>query len=145
MSDLAEIISRNEDQIRAEWIRDMGTSVQRADLMSKTELDEQCKTLLGAVVARREKQRPADIKSAGWTQAREFLEGISASRARQGFSPTRSGQLRPVAQAAALFGHPPRPGQIQDKMFDAMRDGDRSARRTGAASRRKPTLRRAKS
>jgi rsbT co-antagonist protein RsbR len=88
MSDLAEIISRNEDQIRSQWIRDMSTSVQRADLISKTELDEQCSALLKALVAGVRSSGPSDIRSSGWASAREFLEGISASRARQGFSPT---------------------------------------------------------
>jgi len=88
MSDLAEIISRNEDQIRAEWIRDMSKSTQRADLISKTELDEQCGTLLKAVIAGLRSKDSGNIRSDGWAQAREFLEGISASRARQGFSPT---------------------------------------------------------
>lgn len=88
MNDLAEIISRNEDQIRVEWIRDMNKSVQRADLMSQTELAEQCGALLNAVVAGVRSSGPSDIASAGWSQARELLENISASRARQGFSST---------------------------------------------------------
>ncbi|HVT99373.1 MAG TPA: STAS domain-containing protein [Acidobacteriaceae bacterium] len=88
MTDLAEIISRNEDQIRSEWIRDMGKSVQRADLISKTELEEQCGALLRAVVAGAKSGDATDIDNPGWRQAREFLESVSASRARQGFSPT---------------------------------------------------------
>lgn len=87
MSDLAEIISRNEDQIRAEWSRDMSKSVQRTDLISKTELEEQCNTLLTAVVTGF-KSGSTDVLSPGWSQAREFLEAISGSRARQGFSPS---------------------------------------------------------
>jgi len=88
MTDLAEIITRNEDQIRAEWIRDMSKSVQRADLMSKTELDEQSAALLKALVAGVKSSDPANIRSSGWTHTREFLEGVSISRARQGFSPS---------------------------------------------------------
>ena len=88
MTDLAEIISRNEDQIRSEWIRDMSRSVQRADLISKTELEEQCKALLNAIVAGVRSSAPTDVMSADWNAARELLVSISASRARQGFSPT---------------------------------------------------------
>ena len=88
MTDLAEIISRNEDQIRAEWIRDMSKSVQRADLISKTELEEQSKALLSAIVAGVRSSGANDVMSAGWNGARELLASISASRARQGFSPT---------------------------------------------------------
>ncbi len=86
MSELAEIIFKNEDRIRAEWIRDMSKSVQRSDLMSKTELDEQCRTLLSAIVQGVKTSGPTDVSASGWSAARELLEDISASRARQGFS-----------------------------------------------------------
>jgi len=86
MSELAEIISRNEDRIRAEWIRDMSKSVQRSDLMSKTELDEQSRALLSAIVQGVKISGPTDVSASGWTAARELLQDISASRARQGFS-----------------------------------------------------------
>ena len=87
MSDLSEIISRNEDAIRAEWFRDMSMSVQRTDLISKTELDEQCRALLTAIVAGAKSSEVADVSSAAWKVAREILQELSASRARQGFSP----------------------------------------------------------
>ncbi|HUB28281.1 MAG TPA: STAS domain-containing protein [Terracidiphilus sp.] len=86
MDQLAEIISSNEDKIRAEWIRDMAKTVQRSDLISKVELDEQCRTLLAAVVSAVKTSEPTEISSAGWTETREFLQSIAASRARQGFS-----------------------------------------------------------
>jgi rsbT co-antagonist protein RsbR len=87
MNQLAEIISRNEDQIRAEWIRDMSKAVQRADLISKGELDEQCRALLAAIVNGVKTSGPTEMSTAAWSDARELLQDISASRARQGFSP----------------------------------------------------------
>jgi rsbT co-antagonist protein RsbR len=87
MNELVEIISKNEDQIRAGWIRDMGKSVQRADLISKTELEEQCRSILSAVVAGMRTSGPNDLSAAGWNTARDLLQEISTSRARQGFSP----------------------------------------------------------
>jgi len=87
MNQLAEIISRNEDKIRAEWIDGMTRSVQRADLISKAELDEQCGALLGAIIAGVKSSAPTDVSAASWESARELLQSISASRARQGFSP----------------------------------------------------------
>jgi len=86
MSEIAEIISKNEDRIRAEWIRDMSKSVQRSDLMSKTELDEQSRALLSAIVQGVKMSGPTDVSASGWTAARELLQDISASRAWQGFS-----------------------------------------------------------
>jgi rsbT co-antagonist protein RsbR len=88
MSELAEIISKNEDLIRTEWIRDMSKSVQRTDLISQTELDEQCRTLLNAVVSGVRVSGPSDLTGSGWNTARDFLQDLSASRARQGFSPS---------------------------------------------------------
>src|ERR1700744_2621878 len=41
MSDLAEIIARNEERIRADWMSTMGKSVQRTDLMGNAERQEQ--------------------------------------------------------------------------------------------------------
>jgi rsbT co-antagonist protein RsbR len=85
---LADIITQNEDSIRVDWIRDMVKSVQRSDLISKTELDEQCRSLLSAVVAGVRISGPNEVSGAGWDSARELLQEISTSRARQGFSPT---------------------------------------------------------
>ena len=86
MNELAEIVVQNEEQIRKEWIRDMGKSAQRTDLIGKGELEEQCRTLLNAVAAGIKTSGPTDISAAGWNAARDFLQEISASRARQGFS-----------------------------------------------------------
>lgn len=87
MAKLGEIISRNEERIRTDWINDMAKSVQRADLISKVELDEQARTLLNAIVEGTSSSRPEDVNGQAWSTARELLQDISASRARQGFSP----------------------------------------------------------
>jgi rsbT co-antagonist protein RsbR len=88
MNELAEIISQNEEKIRVDWIRDMGNAIQRTDLIGKDELEEQCKALLTALVTGIRSTNATDISSSGWTSARELLQQISASRARQGFSPS---------------------------------------------------------
>jgi rsbT co-antagonist protein RsbR len=88
MNDLAEIISQNEDRLRSEWIRTMSSGVERADLISKAELDEQCGSLLKEVVDGVKTSGPENTRAAGWNGARELLGGISSSRARQGFSST---------------------------------------------------------
>ena len=87
MKELAEIVSKNEEQIRTEWVRDMGKSVQRADLMAGAELEEQCRALLSAVAAALRSSGPANLAAAGWNPVRDLLQEISTSRARQGFSP----------------------------------------------------------
>jgi len=86
MNQLAEIISKNEDRIRAEWMRDMSKIVQRTDLISKGELDEQSRSLLGAIASGVKSSGSTEISGTEWTEARDLLEDISASRARLGFS-----------------------------------------------------------
>jgi rsbT co-antagonist protein RsbR len=118
MNELAEIVAQNEEQIRTEWVRDMGKSAQRTDLIGKGELEEQCRTLLESVVAGIKSSGPSDLSAPGWNAAREFLQQISASRARQGFSPSDVAMFvlslkQPLFAAIrrALTGKP-------DEMFD---------------------------
>ena len=41
MNDLAEILAENTESIRKQWIAEMSKGVERADLISKAEFDEQ--------------------------------------------------------------------------------------------------------
>ena len=120
MNELADIISQNEDQIRTEWLRDMGKSLQRSDLMSKTELEEQSRSVLNAVVAGVKTGGTTDLSGKGWNTARELLQEISASRARQGFSPAE------VAMFILSLKHPVfaatrrELAKNQDKLFETV-------------------------
>src|SRR5580698_9530967 len=120
MTELAEIISKHEGTIRTEWLRDMSNSVQRTDLISKTELEEQCRTLLSSIVSGLKSSGPTDISATGWEAARDLLREIAASRARQGFSPGDVARFvlsikQPLFTAirAELSGS-------QDKLFDTI-------------------------
>jgi rsbT co-antagonist protein RsbR len=117
MSELAEVMIRNEEQIRSEWNRDMRKSIQRTDLMSKTELDEQCGTLLGALVAGA-RSNSTDISTPGWQQARDYLNNISASRARQGFSPGEVASFVLSLKQPLFSAIRHDLGKSQDKLFD---------------------------
>jgi rsbT co-antagonist protein RsbR len=120
VNELAEIVSKNQDQILTEWIRDMGTSVQRADKIGKEELESQCRTLLKSVVEGIRASGPTEIKAAGWNAARELLEEISSSRARQGFSPEDVATFV-LSLKRPLFGAIRRElSSSQDKLFDAI-------------------------
>ena len=90
MSQLAEIISRHQDRIRKDWIDGMTKSLQRSDLMSKVELEEQGVALLNAIVQGAKSSEAVDLSGPGWTPAKELLQEISASRARQGFTPSET-------------------------------------------------------
>lgn len=90
MDKLGEIISRNEERIRADWVNDMAKVVQRSDLISKVELDEQTRGLLEAITKGTSTGSVEDISGAAWNSARELLQDISSSRARQGFTPSET-------------------------------------------------------
>ncbi len=121
MNQLAEIISKNEDRIRAEWIRDMSKVIQRADLISKGELDEQCRTLLNAIVAGVKSGNPTEISGTEWSEAREVLQDISASRARQGFSPVEVATFVLSLKQPLFSLIREAMTSDQDKMFDTIR------------------------
>jgi rsbT co-antagonist protein RsbR len=88
MTDLAEIISQNAETIRQQWIAGISKSVQRSDLISKAELEEQAGAVLDAIVTGLRTSGSIDVEGPGWDTARDLLRDISASRARQGFSPS---------------------------------------------------------
>jgi rsbT co-antagonist protein RsbR len=87
MTDLVEIVSSNVDSIRKQWIAAMSDSAQRADLISKAEMQEQCRAILESIVEGLKTSGSANVSGEGWDGARELLREVSASRARQGFSP----------------------------------------------------------
>jgi rsbT co-antagonist protein RsbR len=119
MSELADIISRNEEQIRAEWIRDMAKSLQRGDLISKTELAEQSRAVLVEVV-KGVKSDSNDISSPPWSGARSLLQDISASRARQGFSPVEVATFVLSLKQPIFSAIRHDLGKSQDKLFDTV-------------------------
>jgi rsbT co-antagonist protein RsbR len=103
MNNLAEIISQNADSIRKQWIDEMSNAVQRPDLIGKSEMQEQCRAILDAIVSGVKTSGPANLDGTGWDTARGLLTDISASRARQGFSPVEVATF--FAQAGTIFSH----------------------------------------
>lgn len=87
MSKLPELIKRHEQEIHAEWLRQMSGAVRRADLMSDEEIQTQSRELLAAIADGGKSGEMTNVDGVAWTQAREILQSISGSRARQGFTP----------------------------------------------------------
>lgn len=120
MNDLVEIITQNAETIRKQWIADLSKSVERADLISKTEIEEQSRAILKAIISGIQVSGATNLSEAGWDTARELFREISATRARQGFSPVDTAMFvlslkQPMFAAirAALAGN-------QDKLFDTI-------------------------
>ena len=90
MSKLPEIIKNHQAEIQASWLKHMGGQLRRADLVSDSEMQEQARELLSAIA---EGSRSGDLNNVdgkGWDQARELMQSISASRARQGLNSTET-------------------------------------------------------
>jgi RsbT co-antagonist protein rsbRD N-terminal domain len=49
MSKLPEMINKHQEEIRTDWLKQMNSSVRRADLMSNEELDAQSRELMSAI------------------------------------------------------------------------------------------------
>jgi rsbT co-antagonist protein RsbR len=120
MSKLGEIISRNEERIRTDWMNDMAKSVQRTDLISKIELDEQTRALLNAIVTGISSSGADNTTGPAWGAARELLQDISSSRARQGFSPSDTATFVLSLKQPLFVTIRRELSKSQDEMFDAI-------------------------
>lgn len=120
MNELAQIISENEERLRSEWIRTMSGAVERADLISKSELDEQCASILQAIVEGVRTSGPTNVTGSGWNSARDLLTSISASRARQGFSPTDVATFVLSLKQPLFVLIREKLGRNQDALFDTV-------------------------
>lgn len=90
MSKLPDIISKYEAEIRTEWVKSMTSAVRRSDLMNDKELEQQTRDLLSNMA---EGVRSGDISNLdgpAWARVRDQMQSISASRARQGFTPSET-------------------------------------------------------
>jgi rsbT co-antagonist protein RsbR len=86
------MIARNESDLLADWLREqLAATTLRGDLMKESELREQSRQFLNLLVRAASQQPSLDnISAPSWEEAREFLSGISRSRAHQGFSPAET-------------------------------------------------------
>jgi len=88
-SRLAEVVGRSEQPILQEWLRLQSESLsRRRDLVSDTDLGEQCRGFLAAF--RKAAAQSIDARSGAWDEARGILADISTARAGQGFTPSET-------------------------------------------------------
>ena len=87
---LLQVLQGNHQDILAAWLHDqVNGPAGRQDLMSRQELELQSRELL-ALVKTGVESGGGDITGAGWAAARDYLAGISRTRALQGFTPTET-------------------------------------------------------
>lgn len=90
-SNLPELIKKYESEILANWMKEqLSAFTLRPDLMSEAELNQQSKEFLKVFQATCQAGEMIDITGPIWEKGRKMLQGISESRARQGFTPSET-------------------------------------------------------
>ncbi len=88
-SKLASILRRQEARVLADWMGDLAKA-GRSLALDKAELDEQSRTFVSLLAEALQADAGEDITGPVWARIRELLTTVSASRARQGFTPTET-------------------------------------------------------
>ena len=86
---LAAILRRHEARLLADWMSEL-TKGGRSGAIDKAELEEQARTFVRLLTEAAQADAGADIEGSVWGPLREMLATLSASRARQGFTPTET-------------------------------------------------------
>jgi rsbT co-antagonist protein RsbR len=89
MGKLADVLRKNEEQIRDEWIKGMASATRRNDLMNDAEMRQQSADVLSAL-SEGAASGNTDLRAPEWSRMRDLMETISASRASQGFTPAET-------------------------------------------------------
>ena len=90
MSKLSEIIEKYRPDIQADWVKEMSASNRRKDLLSDADLKQQTIEILKDIAEAVKAGNITDIDATNWNAVRQNLSSISASRARQGFTPSET-------------------------------------------------------
>jgi len=87
MSIIADLLQKNESKLLADWITEQLAAIRRRDLMSDVDLQAQSTELLRSIANAARNGNVTELSGSEWAVVRERLGEISASRAKQGFSP----------------------------------------------------------
>jgi len=86
-----QIIARTQKELLVEWLQNQAADgASRPDLMKESELRDQCKEFLALIQEAASTSGLDHVSGSAWASVREFLNGISRTRAVQGFSPAET-------------------------------------------------------
>ena len=85
---LVSILTRNQDEILSEWLKEMTSATRRSDLIKDSELRNECADFLQRMKTALETN--TNFESSTWDRVREMLGEVSRSRALQGFTPSET-------------------------------------------------------
>ncbi|HSX69631.1 MAG TPA: STAS domain-containing protein [Pseudomonas sp.] len=89
VSQLAELLKQNEEQLLDKWLAAQRTAGIRLDLIDDRTVQDNSRDLLKSVTMALA-QGSDDIESAAWKPLKSQLERLSMTQARQGFSPSET-------------------------------------------------------
>ncbi|MDG9924410.1 MULTISPECIES: STAS domain-containing protein [unclassified Pseudomonas] len=89
VSQLAELLKQNEEQLLDKWMAAQRAAGMRIDLIDERTVQESSRELLKAVTIALA-QGSDDIETAAWKPLMAQLERLSLTQARQGFSPSET-------------------------------------------------------
>jgi rsbT co-antagonist protein RsbR len=90
-SRVSEVVKKYEVDLLKEWVeQQLATGSLRGGSMKEAELREQSRHFLALFTTALQNGNTDDIRTRDWAAVREMLTTISASRARQGFSPSET-------------------------------------------------------
>jgi rsbT co-antagonist protein RsbR len=88
---MTDFLSRHEKELLAEWTAlQLRAGTLRRDLMDEKELRAQSRELLQLLTQALARGGAEDIETPAWEPIRAFLDGVSRTRAHQGFSPSET-------------------------------------------------------
>jgi rsbT co-antagonist protein RsbR len=81
----------NEQEVLAEWVQlQLASNTLRSDLLKESELREQSREFISLLRSGVGTGSPFSLTSGDWSSVRDYLAGVSRSRAQKGFSPTET-------------------------------------------------------
>ncbi|MDR3633040.1 MAG: STAS domain-containing protein [Isosphaeraceae bacterium] len=85
---IAEILTKHEDELLAEWTKELTTAGPLKGVLRETQVREQCKEFLGLLREATTNGSLDGIQSPAWNGVRQVLSELSRSRSLQGYSPS---------------------------------------------------------
>jgi rsbT co-antagonist protein RsbR len=87
---LAKIFVDNQDALLEGWLNGLLSRMVRRDKNAEAEIRQQAARFIPVMVKALEKGQSYDIDQPSWAELRHLLSDFSATRVRQGFSPTET-------------------------------------------------------
>jgi rsbT co-antagonist protein RsbR len=87
---IAEIIAKREREIATQWLDLQSKSGRRKSAAEQQEVTRDSQDFMNALRTAVQTDQVEDIARPGWAPMREFLGGLSARRAKAGFTPTET-------------------------------------------------------